>query len=298
MPRRRTSEVDAVTRPASRHATRADDAGGDWQSHRGWPAAPIRVGVGGWTFAPWRDNFYPSGLPQRRELEFASRHLSAIEVNGTFYRAQKPETYRQWREQTPPGFVFSLKAPMSITQRGALATKGGPVARFVEGLAHLGDRLGPILWQFEPTRAFDPDDLEAFASLLPRETGGIGLRHVFELRNRAAVQPAYLALARRHRIATVFTDSTEYPSFADLTGDFAYARLMRSRSEIDTGYPAHELDAWAARARTWATGGEPDDLPRAGGASPPAAARDVFVYFISAAKERNPAAAQALLARL
>lgn len=263
-------------------------------------AVPARIGVGGWDYAPWRKSFYPDGLPQRRELEYASRKLNAIEVNGTHYRAQKPETYAKWREETPPGFMFSLKAPMSITHRGPLANKRAALEDFIAGVLHLQDRLGPLLWQFDETRTLDEDDLAAFAAMLPREAEGRRLRHVFEIRHPAAVAPG-IAIARRHGIATVFTDSDEYPSFADLGSDFVYARLMRSRSEIESGYPLSELRAWADRLRAWAGGGDPADLPHAIEVAAPTAkakARDVFVYFISAAKERNPAAAQALIALL
>ncbi|HVI25964.1 MAG TPA: DUF72 domain-containing protein [Xanthomonadaceae bacterium] len=258
----------------------------------------IRVGIGGWTFAPWRDNFYPKGLVQRRELEYASRHLSAIEVNGTWYGAQKPATYAKWRDETPEGFVFSAKAPQRITMARALAKTGAQVEDFLAGIAELGDRLGPIVWQFERGRRVDRGELAEFAALLPRDVGGCALRHVLDVRDPDCVDADYLDLARRHGLATVFTDSPEHPSFADVTADFVYARLMRARSEIATGYTDDELDRWAARAREWAAGGDPADLPRiaapAGGGAP----REVFVYFISAAKERNPHAAMALLRRL
>jgi uncharacterized protein YecE (DUF72 family) len=259
----------------------------------------VRVGVGGWTFEPWRKHFYPAGLPQRRELEYASRQLTTIEVNGTFYGGTKAEHFANWREQTPPGFVFSLKGPQSVTHRGTLANKGPGVERFVAAAAHLQDRLGPILWQFDAGSATDRVDLAAFAALLPAQVDGLALRHVFELRDPAAATPDALAIARAHGIATVFTDSEEHPSFADITADFVYARLMRSRPTPATGYPAKELDAWAERARRWAKGSEPDDLPKLTAIEAPATRkRDVFVYFISAAKQNNPAAAQALLARL
>jgi len=263
------------------------------------PVDGIRVGIGGWTFAPWRDNFYPAGLVQRRELEYASRQLSAIEINGTFYGAQKPATYARWAAETPEGFVFSLKAPQYVTQRGALAKAGGAAAAFIEGgLAEFGSKLGPILWQLPPNLAFDHDDLAAFLDALPRELDGRALRHVLEVRHESFRSEGFLTLARTHRIPTVFTDSTDYPSFADLTGDFAYARLMRSRAEIDTGYPAEELDRWAQRAHEWARGGDPADLPHVETTATAQQAREVFVYFISAAKERNPAAAMALIERL
>jgi uncharacterized protein YecE (DUF72 family) len=258
----------------------------------------IRVGIGGWTFAPWRDNFYPKGLVQRRELEYASRHLSAIEVNGTWYGAQKPATYAKWRDETPEGFVFSAKAPQRITMARALAKTGPQVEDFLAGIAELGDRLGPIVWQFERGRRVDRGELAEFVALLPREVEGRALRHVLDVRDPECVDAGYLDLARRHGLATVFTDSPEHPSFADVTADFVYARLMRARSEIATGYTDGELDRWAERAREWAAGGDPADLPRiaapAGGGAP----REVFVYFISAAQERNPHAAMALLRRL
>ncbi|MCE5234110.1 MAG: DUF72 domain-containing protein [Mizugakiibacter sp.] len=263
-------------------------------------AAPrIRVGIGGWTFAPWRANFYPAGLPQRRELEYASHQLTAIEINGTWYGAQKPATYAKWRSETPDGFVFSLKAPRYTTEAKKLAGVGGTVAAFVSGgLAELGDRLGPILWQFPPTRRFERDDFAAFLDLLPRELDGSPLRHVLEVRHPSFLCDAYLDLARAHRLPSVFTDSDEYPSFADPTGDFVYARLMRSRAGEPAGYAPDALDAWAARARQWAEGAAPADLPYVQPAPKTRAPRDVFVYFISSAKARNPAAAQALLARL
>ncbi|MHB8912547.1 MAG: DUF72 domain-containing protein [Lysobacter sp.] len=259
----------------------------------------IRVGVGGWTYAPWRDHFYPAGLVQRRELEYASHQLSAIEINGTFYGAQKPATYARWAAQTPDGFMFSLKAPQYVTQRGALAKAGGAARAFVAGgLVEFGERLGPILWQLPPGRAFVRDDLAAFLDALPLALDGKPLRHVLEVRHDSFRDEAYLALARDHRIATVFTDSSDHPSFADITGDFVYARLMRSRAEVDTGYPADELAAWAQRARVWARGGDPDELPHAGERVTGNGPREVFVYFISAAKQRNPAAAIALIERL
>ena len=258
----------------------------------------IRVGIGGWTFAPWRDNFYPRGLVQRRELEYASRHVSAIEINGTYYGTQKPATYAKWRDETPDGFVFSAKAPKRIMQSRALAKTGPQVEDFVGGIAELGAKLGPLVWQFDAGIKLERASFEAFCELLPKTATDLALRHVLDVRDPAFVDKQFLALARRHGFATVFTDSPEYPSFSDVTADFVYARLMRSRSSVPTGYPANELDAWTARARTWAAGGTPDDLPRIGTAATPGSPREVFVYFISAAKERNPAAAMALIERL
>jgi uncharacterized protein YecE (DUF72 family) len=260
----------------------------------------IKIGVGGWNFPPWRDNFYPKGLPQRRELEYASRHLATIEINSTFYRAQTPKVYAKWRDETPPGFVFSLKAPRRICEARELAGAGAQIRGFVfGGLAEFGERLGPIVWQFPPPRRFEHDDIAAVLDLLPHELDGRALRHALEVRNETFLCDEFLGLARARRAACVFTDSPEYPNFADLTGDFVYARLKRSRESERGGYPATELDAWAARARLWHEGGEPDDLPRVSPESGAASARrDVFIYFISAAKAHNPAAAMALQGRI
>ena len=259
----------------------------------------IRVGIGGWTYVPWRKNFYPDGLVQRRELEYASRHLSSIEINGTYYGSQKPQTYARWASETPEGFLFSVKAPRRIVQSKVLARTGGQVEDFVGGIAALGDRLGPIVWQFEKGTELDRDDFEAFLALLPGRFEHRPLRHVLDVRAPDFVDADYLAMVRKHGHATVFTDSRDHPSFADVTADFVYLRLMRSRPDIANGYNAGELQDWASRARTWAAGGEPDDVPRIDPqAGAPKKPRDVFVYFISAAKERNPAAAMALIEQL
>lgn len=259
----------------------------------------IRVGIGGWVYAPWRDNFYPKGLVQRRELEYASRHVSAIEINGTYYGAQKPATYAKWREQTPPGFVFSAKAPMRIMQSRQLAKTGPQVEDFIGGISELGDRLGPLLWQFDQGLRLERGSFTEFVALLPKEWDGRPLRHVLDVRDRAFVDADFVALAREHGMATVFTDSDQYPSFADVTADFVYARLMLAQSGIATGYAPEALREWASRAKAWAAGSEPDDLPRLSSESArPAPRRDVFLFFISAAKERNPAAAMALIDRL
>jgi len=255
----------------------------------------IRVGIGGWVFPPWRGRFYPKGLVQRRELEYASRQLSAIEINGTYYGTQTPAVYAGWREQTPPGFVFTAKAPKRITQARALERTGPQVEDFVGGIAALEDRLGALVWQFDAGTRIDRDAFAAFLGLLPREAGGRPLRHVLDVRDRGFVDAGFVELARRHGMATVYTDSDEHPNVADPTADFVYARLMRSRAHVASGYPADELAAWAARARTWARGGTPGDLPLLAPPAAGAARRDVFVFFISAAKERNPAAAVGLL---
>jgi len=259
----------------------------------------IRVGIGGWTFAPWRSNFYPAGLVQRRELEYASRHVTAIEINGTYYGTQKPATYAKWRDEAPDGFMFSAKAPKRIMASRVLAKAGAQIDDFIGGIVELGDKLGPLVWQFEQGRKLEADDFAAFLALLPKDARGRSLRHVLDVRDPAFIDADFLALARKHGMATVFTDSADYPSFADVTADFVYARLMRTQSGIETGYADQELKRWAERARLWAAGGKPDDLPRIGPPVPTTAQRrDVFIYFISAAKERNPAAAMALLRRL
>jgi len=262
-------------------------------------APRIRAGIGGWNYAPWRDNFYPAKLVQRRELEYASRQLRAIEINGTFYGAQKPATYAKWAAETPAGFIFSLKAPRYITEGKRLADTGKGVSGFVHGgLAEMGDRLGPILWQLPPSRPFDAGDLAAFLDMLPRELDGQPLRHVLEVRHPSFLSESYVELARAQRVPTVFTDSPNYPSLADLTGDFSYARLMRSEDDNPAGYAPAELDRWAGHARAWAAGNDVAELPHVATPQPPGPPRDVFVFFISAAKHRNPAAAMALQSRV
>ena len=260
----------------------------------------IRIGIGGWTFEPWRNNFYPADLPHSRELEYASRRLTAIEVNGTYYSSQKPATFAKWRDETPDGFMFSLKASRFATNRRVLAEAGESIERFVNsGIAELGPKLGPIVWQFAPTKRFDPVDFEAFLTLLPAQVGGIALRHVLDVRHESFKTPEYLALARRHGAATVFTDSDDYPSFADLTGDFVYTRMMRTDASLPEGCTPQTLDQLAACAHAWHGGAEPADVPRVEpAAAAPTAPRDVFMYFISGAKEKAPAAAMALLKRL
>jgi uncharacterized protein YecE (DUF72 family) len=260
----------------------------------------IRVGIGGWTFAPWCGSFYPEGLPHARELAYACSKVTAIEVNGTFYRTQTPATFRKWAEEAPDGFVFALKGHRSVTNRGRLAEAGPAIARFVEsGIAELGDKLGPINWQLAPTKKFDPEDLDTFLALLPREVEGRPLRHAIEVRHQSFVTPDFVALARRHGVAIVFAEADDHPLIADQTADFIYARLQRAREGEPDGYPAAELDLWAERAKIWRQGGAPGGLqlvePAIAGKS---SARDVFVFFISGDKVRNPAAATALIERL
>ncbi|WP_310738593.1 DUF72 domain-containing protein [Piscinibacter sp. HJYY11] len=259
----------------------------------------IRVGIGGWTFEPWRDNFYPKGLPHARELQYAAGKVTAIEVNGTYYSTMKPATFAKWRDETPDDFVFSLKANKFTTNRRVLAEAGESVERFIaSGLAELGPKLGPVLWQFAPSKKFDPVDFEAFLKLLPAKVDGLPLRHVMDVRHDSFKTPEYLALARRHQVGTVFTDSDDYPSFADVTGDFIYVRTMRAQSSLPQGYEPQVLESFAGCVRAWAQGDEPEGLPRVEPPRPSGAPRDVFFFFISAAKERNPAAAMGLLERL
>ncbi|HEY6135947.1 MAG TPA: DUF72 domain-containing protein [Rubrivivax sp.] len=261
--------------------------------------AAVRVGVGGWTFEPWRDNFYPKGWPKGRELEYASRRLSAIEVNGTYYSSQRPATFAKWRDETPDDFVFSLKASRFATNRRVLAEAGESVERFVNsGIAELAQKLGPIVWQFAPTKRFDAADFEAFLKLLPAQVQGLALRHVLDVRHASFECAEYLALARRYRVATVFTDSDDYPSFADVTGDFIYTRMMRTDASLPEGCTPQVFDQLAACAEVWREGSEPTGLPRVEAAPPPVAPRDVFMFFISGAKEKAPAAAMALKRRL
>lgn len=244
----------------------------------------IRVGIGGWSFEPWRHNFYPQGLPQNQELAYASRQLGSIEVNATYYSSFKPATFAKWRGETPDDFVFSLKAPRFATNRKQLAAAEESVARFVaSGIAELGNKLGPLVWQFMPTKTFEPDDFEAFLRLLPGKAGGCTLRHVLDVRHDSFATPEFLTLARRYRCVAVHTDSDDYPSITDAEGDFAYLRLMRCQSDVATGYTPAALGQWAKGARAWTSGSRP---------------RAAFVYFINGAKERAPAAAQALQARL
>lgn len=238
-------------------------------------------------------------LVQRRELDYANRHATAIEINGTYYGTQKPATYATWRDEVPPGFVFSAKAPRRITQARKLAGTKAPVEDFIGGIVELSDTLGPLVWQFEQGHRLQADDLDAFLSLLPKRAGTRALRHVLEIRDRDAVDAPLLALVRRHGVATVFTDSHEHPSFADLSTDFVYARLMRSQARLHAGYPAPALARWAERIQAWRGGDDPADLPHVDASAAPARQpREVFVFFISAAKERNPAAAMALLKEL
>jgi uncharacterized protein YecE (DUF72 family) len=258
----------------------------------------VRVGVGGWVFEPWRGSFYPDGLAQKRELEYASRHLTTIEINGTYYGSQKPASFRKWYEETPDDFVFSLKGPRFTTNRRVLAEAGESIDRFFgTGVLELRDKLGPINWQFAATKKFDADDVARFLALLPREIDGRPIRHALEVRHPSFADPAFVALAREHGTAVVVAGDSDFPLIADPTAPFVYARIMGTEADHPAGYAPAALDGWAARARTWAAGGTPDDLATVAEV-PRASGRDVFLYVISGAKDRNPHAAMALIERL
>ena len=260
----------------------------------------IRVGVGGWVFEPWRGVFYPDGLPQRRELEYASRHLTAIEINATYYGAQKPESFRKWAAEAPDGFQFPVKGSRFCTNRKVLADGRESVARFLNsGVTELGDKLGPLLWQFANSKKYDRADMTGFLDLLPETHHGLKLRHVLEPRHDSFCDPDFIALARERGAAVCYAHHAEYPNIPDVTADFVYARLQRGSDEVPTGYPPKQLDAWAERLKTWAAGGQPADLDLTDPATKPAKkARDVYCFVIHEGKVRAPAAAMGLIERL
>jgi uncharacterized protein YecE (DUF72 family) len=259
----------------------------------------IRVGIGGWTFEPWRGLFYPQGLTQKRELEYASRKLNTIEINGTFYGSQKPTTFAKWHDETPDDFVFSLKAPRFATHRRVLAEAGESVERFLEsGVLELKDKLGPINWQFAPSKQFDADDFGAFLKLLPKQVEGRAIRHAVEVRHESFRNDAFVALARKHGVAIVIAGDSKFPQIADVTAPFVYARIMGTTEADPHGYAEDALDSWTGRARMWASGGTPKGLETFGSQEAKETARDVYLYVISGFKAHNPAAAMAMLERL
>lgn len=263
-------------------------------------SAKIRAGIGGWNFEPWEGTFYPADLPKKKQLDYASRQLSTIEINATYYRGQTPATFAKWRSEVPEGFVFSLKGNRFVTNRKVLAEAGPSLEKFfAQGLEELGAALGPIVWQFAPTKKFEAEDFEAFVKLLPGEHAGLKLRHVLEVRHDSFVVPEFVDIARRHGAAICYAHHHDYPEIADVTADFVYARLQKGEDDIPTAYEPDALDAWAARAREWASGGQPGDLPLADPDNQPQKQpRDVFVYFIHEGKIRAPQAAQALMERV
>ncbi|HEX4710160.1 DUF72 domain-containing protein [Phenylobacterium sp.] len=263
-------------------------------------AGRIRAGIGGWTFEPWRGVFYPAGLKQADELAYAASHLTAIEINGTYYSSFKPDSWAKWRAATPDGFKFSVKASRFCTNRKILGEMGESMERFLaQGLVELGDRLGPILWQFMGTKKFEPDDFEAFLKLLPGSQDGVALTHVVEPRHASFQTPEFITLARKYAVTVCLADHSDYPLIPDVTGKVVYARLQTGSDGIETAYPAKDLDLWADRFKTYAEGGQPGDLPAVDAAmAAPKAPRDVYAFVIHEGKVRAPAAAMALIERV
>ena len=242
----------------------------------------LRIGIGGWSYPPWRGTFFPPKLPQSRELEFASHSLGALEINATFYGRQSPKSWRSWSAMAPEGFQFAIKGSRFCVTRTKLAEAGDGIAAFMDqGMAALGPKLGPILWMFAARRTFDREDIARFIDLLPEQLDGIPLRHVIEPRHESFGDEAFFVLCRDRNIAVVFDDADEFPCIDVRTADFAYARLQRMREEVGTGYEAHDLDGFAERARRWQADG-----------------RDAYIFMINGAKVRAPAAAMALQDRL
>ena len=241
----------------------------------------IHIGIGGWNFPEWRGGvFYPDGLPQRRELEFASRSLTSIEINATYYGSQKPESFQKWHDETPEDFTFAVKASRFATNRRVLAEAGDSVSRFLtSGITRLGAKLGPINWQFAETKQFDPADFAAFLNLLPDEQDIIPLRHAIEARHDSFAAPEAADLCRARNVALIRSGDSKFPEIDAETADFAYLRIMGTQ-DLPQVYPDADLTRWADEARTIAAG------------------RDLYLYVISGSKHRNPAAAQALIARL
>jgi len=258
----------------------------------------IYVGIGGWVFEEWRDNFYPKGLSQKRELEYASRRLTAIEINGTYYGSQKPESFARWHDETPEGFVFTLKGPRFATNRRVLAEAGPSIEKFLtSGITELKKKLGPINWQFMATKKFDAEDFAAFLALLPKKQDGLALRHAVEVRHDSFACEEFVALCRKHDVAIISGVDSEFPCILDVTADFVYVRLMGTQEKEKLGYAKPKLADWAKRLHKWQAG---DSTPADKLLSKPAPKkkRDVFTFVISGAKSKNPAAAMALIAAL
>ena len=259
----------------------------------------IHVGIGGWNFAPWRGTFYPAGLKQADELAYASRQVTSIEINGTFYRTQSPASFAKWRDATPDGFVFSVKAPRYATHRRDLAEAGESVGWFLNsGLLELGAKLGPLLWQFPPTRTFDPGQLQPFLDSLPAAHEGVPLRHVIETRHPSFADPEWIAMLHQAGVAQAVVESGKHVLLGDVTAPFVYARLERNSADEAEGYAEDALDRWAERLRRWSTGDAVSDLPLARPAPADNMKRECFIYFISGDKVRAPMAAVSMLKRL
>ena len=262
-------------------------------------AGHIRIGVGGWTYEAWRGSFFPKGLPHAKELEYAGSKLTSIEINGTYYGSQKPASFIKWRDETPDDFVFAVKGPRFATNRRVLAEAGQSIEYFFKtGVTELKAKLGPINWQFATTKRFDPEDFAAFLKLLPKSVDGFDIRHAVEVRHASFKSPDFIALARAHGVAVTIAGDSEYPQIADVTAPFVYARIMGTSEGEEAGYSSQALDLWAKRARTWAAGGSPPDIETVAPAPPSGAERDVFLYVTSGFKQRNPAAAMALIERV
>ena len=285
----------------------------------------VRIGISGWTYAPWRGHFYPKGLPHRRELEYAAQRMNSVEVNGSFYMLQRPESYRAWYSATPEDFRFAVKGGRFITHMKKLRGVETPLANFfASGVLVLGPKLGPLLWQLPPNLGFDPERLEDFFALLPRTTAEAAvlaerhderltdrawtttdadrpLRHALEVRHPSYEDAAFVALLRRHDVALVVADTAgKWPFLEDVTADFVYVRLHGAEELYTSGYDDPALDGWAARVRAWRDGGEPPDARRVGPPAPQGGpgGRDVYVYFDNDVKVRAPYDAMGLAARL
>ncbi len=287
------------------------------------PPGKVRIGISGWTYKPWRGVFYPKDLKQKRELDYASRALNSIEINGTFYSLQRPTSFERWAAETPDDFVFSVKAPRFITHIKRLKEAKDPVANFLaSGIFRLGPKLGPILWQLPPNFIFRPEILEEFFKLLPHDTekaahlarqhdkrvtgraaltpyDQVPMRHAMEIRHASFVTPEFINLLRAYDVALVCADTVEWPRLMDLTSDFMYCRLHGSEVLYASGYDDASLDQWSLRVHAWARGNEPDDAERViKEQGPRKAARDVFVYFDNDAKVRAPFDAKGLSTRM
>jgi uncharacterized protein YecE (DUF72 family) len=262
-------------------------------------AGRIRAGIGGWTFEPWRGVFYPKGLRQADELNYASRHLTAIEINGTYYSSFKPDSWAKWREATPPGFKFAVKASRFCVNRRKLTdAKPSMEVFFNQGLTELQDRLGPILWQFMATKKFDYDDFAGFFDLLPKTLDGLPLAHVIEVRNATFADPKFVGLCRDHGLAICNSENENYPFIPDVTADFVYLRLISASDDIPTGYRPSDLDAWAGRLKAYAQGEVPAEFTPIDRTGLPEAPRDVYAFVIHEGKVRAPAAAMELIRRV
>ncbi len=283
----------------------------------------IRIGIAGWQYDDWRGPFYPKGVPQRRELEFAAKRLASIEINGSFYSLQRPESYAKWHAETPDDFVFSIKGPRFITHIKRLVDIDKPLANFfASGLFNLRAKLGPILWQFPPSYPFDPATFEAFLKLLPHDTRAAlalakqhddhvagrtaleidqerPLRHAVEIRNKSFLAEPFIAMLREHNVAIVIADSpSTWPYTEDLTADFVYLRMHGKNKLFDDGYTDAALDAIGSRLKLWASGAEPIDARRVAGTAPPLPSRDLYCYFDNDAKAHSPLDAMRLMAKL